>query len=217
MLAQKLKPYKNQNVTVIALSKGAVIVGAQIAMELHGNLALLLTEGIYLPGEFDAIAGLSSEGTYTHNSMFTAGEIEEMVSEYNQYLEQQKMEKMHRMNLLLGHEGEIDRNMLRRHVVIVVSDGLPSGFSLDVAADYLKTVAVKKLIIASPIASISAVDRMHLLGDEIYCLSVPGNYMETDHYYDDNTIPDVDGAIKIIRNISLNWHRQQVAISPKTF
>lgn len=205
ILATKLEAYKNQNVAVIALSKGAVIVGAQIAMYLHANMALLLTEGVYLPGETEALAGLSSEGTYTYNNMFTAGEIEEMASEYNQYIAQERIDKMHRLNLLLGHEGEINRDILRRHVVIVVSDGLPNGFSLDVVADFLKRVAIKKIIIASPIASIAAVDRMHLLGDEIYCLAVTGNYIETDHYYDDSTVPDVQGALKIMRNIALNW------------
>ena len=68
-------------------------------------------------------------------------------------------------------------------------------------------MAVKKLIVAAPIASVSAVDRMHLLGDEINCLSVLQNYMFTDHYYEDNTIPPVDDLFKVLKNISLNWQR----------
>ncbi|MBI1856796.1 hypothetical protein HY003_00790 [Candidatus Saccharibacteria bacterium] len=207
LLAKKLIKYKGQPVTIMALSPGAVIVGAQIAMHLHASMAMLLTEGVYLPGEFDALAGLSSEGTYTYNNMLTAGQIEEMVGEYNQYIEQQRIEKRHRLNLLLGRNGEINRDTLRRHAVVVVSDGLPNGFSIDVASDFLDTIAIGKLIIACPIASVPSVDRMHLLADEICCLSVIDNYIETNHYYDENTIPDISGALKVMNNIVQNWHK----------
>lgn len=207
MLAKKMARYKGQQVAVMALNPGGVIVGAQIAMHLHATLALLLTEGIYLPGEHDALAGLSSEGTYTYNNMFSAGEVEEMVMEYNQYLEQEKVQKRHVLNMLLGHDGEINRDILRGHVVIVVSDGLPNGFSLDVAEDFLDTIAIDKLVIACPVASVASVDRMHLIGDEIFCLSVADNYFETNHYYDENTIPDIEGSLKIMRNIAFNWHK----------
>lgn len=207
LLAKKLSKYKGQQITVMALSPGAAIIGAQIAMRLHAGISLLLTEGIYLPGENDALGGLSSEGTFTYNNMYSAGEIEEMAMEFNNYIEQQKMEKRHRLNILLSHEGEIHKDSLRHHVVVVVSDGLPNGFSLDVAEDYLNTIAIKKLVIACPIASASAVDRMHLIGDEIFCLSVADNYLETNHYYDDNTIPDIPGTLKIMRNIALNWSK----------
>ena len=207
LLADKLSKFKNKQTFVVALSLGSVIVAAQVAMKLRAGMALLLTEGIYLPGELDALAGLSSAGTYTYNNMFSAGEIEEMVSEYNQYIEQQRIEKMHRMNMLLGHDGEISRDVLRRHIVITISDGLANGFSLDVAADFLDTVAIAKLVIAAPVASLEAVDRMHLLGDELCCLSTTDNYMFTNHYYDDNTIPDVEESRKIMRNIALNWSR----------
>ena len=75
------------------------------------------------------------------------------------------------------------------------------------AADYLKSVNIKKLIIATPLASVQAIDRMHLVGDAIECLSTPANYMGTDHYYEDNTIPPTEDLFKVIKNISIHWQR----------
>lgn len=204
-LAKELMEYGRHNVAVVALSPGSVIVGAQIAMRLHANLSLLMTENIFLPGEPEAIAALTSANTFTYNNMFSTGELEELTSEYRSYIDEQRREKMHRMNLLLSHDGEIKKDKLRRHVVIIVSDGLATGFSLDIAAEYLKTVALKKLIVATPFASVEAVDKMHLLGDEIVCLDVKENYINTNHYYDDNTIPPVEDLFRVMRNISLNW------------
>lgn len=204
-LAKQLEEYRDQMPVVIALSPGAVLVGAHIAMHLHANLMMLFTENIYLPGEHEAIAALSSTGNFVYNDMFSPGQLEELAAEFHQYIEQKRIETMHRINALMGHDGEIKKDYLRHRTVIAVSDGLTSGFSLEIANQLFKTVAIKKLIIATPLASVPAVDTMHLLADKICCLSVVDNYMGTDHYYEDNTIPAIEGLVKIMRNISINW------------
>lgn len=205
---KELSKFEGQQVAIVALSPGAVIIGAQIAMKLHADLVLLLTENIFLPGETDPIAALSSGGTFTYNDMFSPGQIEEYVSEYHHFIEEKRIEKMHQLNRMIGEGGEISKDKLRNHIVIVVSDGLSSGFSLDIAASFLKTVAIKRLVVATPLASVSAVDRMHLFADEIVCLSVVVNYLNTNHYYDDNTIPSMQHLIELIKNLSLNWERK---------
>lgn len=210
-IADKLQKYQKHNVAVVSLSEGGTIVAAQIAMRLHGSLSILLTENIYLPGEHEAIAAVTSAGTFTKNNMFSAGELEEYMSEYHGFIEEQRIQKMHQMNILMSHEGEIKKERLRRHVVILVSDGLPSGFSLSVAEDYLKTIAVQKLIIVTPVASVKAVDKMHLIADEIVCLDVKPNYINTDHYYDDNTTPSRDDMSMIMKRIATNWQVGAIA------
>lgn len=206
-LANKLEQYKNQNNVVVCLSDGASIVGAQIAMRLHANMMLLLTENIVLPGEHEAIAAVSSAGDFTYNNMFSPGQLEELAGEFHQYIDAQRLEKMHRLNVLMGHEGEIHPEYLRHHVVVLVSDGLMSGYSLDIAYDFLKTIAYKRLVIATPVASVPAVDKMHLVGDDICCLSVVENFISTEHYYDDNTIPKIQDLFRMMSNISVNWRR----------
>ncbi len=210
-LALKLKRYKSEQCAVVALNSGGVLVGAQIAMRLHANLMVLLSDNIILPGETEPLASMTTN-TLTYNQKLSQGEIDEFVSEYHGMIEDQRVEKFHELNKLLSDGGEIDPKFLRHHVVILVSDALQSGVSLEVAADFLKPTKVKKLIIATPIASINAVDRMHLVGDEIYCLSVTENLMESDHYYEENNIPGHNDALKIIRNISMNWDINSVTV-----
>lgn len=206
-LAEKLEKYKAQNIVVVALDEGSSIVAAQIAMKLHANMFLYLIKNIYLPGENQALAGMSAEGTYSTNDFFSAGQLEEMTTEYHGWIDQRRMEANHELHMLLGRDGEIDKNLLRHRVVIVVADGLANGFALKVCADFLKTIAINKMIAVCPVASVVAVDRMHLIADEICCLSVTENFMGSDHYYDDNTVPEIDNVLKIMRNITLNWER----------
>jgi predicted phosphoribosyltransferase len=96
--------------------------------------------------------------------------------------------------------------LLKNHVVIFVSDGLRNGLSLDVAADFIKPIKVKKIITAVPVASVPAVDRMHLLSDEIQCLSVVGDFMEVDHYYKENSLPSHEEIVNAIKDVTLSWH-----------
>lgn len=206
MLASQLVPkYRYENCAVVALGDGGAMVGLQVASELHCILTMLLTAEIMLPREPDAIAGITSEGNVAFNPQYNSGEIEEMMGDYFSYVEQEKYNKMHEMNHLLGTGGLIDKKLLRGQNIILVSDGLKNGFALDLAAEFLKPIDYEKLIIATPFASVQAVDRMHILADEIVCLDVLENYIDTDHYYDEHDVPDHTLVIKTIEDIVLHW------------
>jgi len=206
MLAEQLvETYRYENCAVIALSDGAVEVGEQVASALHCILTMLLIEDIQVPGEDMSFGGVSQNGGFTYNGMFSAGEIEEYTGEFHGYLEEQKREAFQRINRLLGEGGIIDSDMLRDHTVILVADGLDNGASLDVAMDFLKPIRIHKLIIATPVASIPAVDKMHMLADELHVLDVRENFMGVNHYYEQNDIPSHEETIAKINQIVLNW------------
>lgn len=207
MLAEQLvEKYRYENCAVIALSDGAVQVGEQIAGALHCILTMLLIEDIQVPGEALSFGGVSQNGGFTYNGMFSAGEIEEYTGEFHGYLEEQKREAFQRINRLLGEGGIIDSDMLRDHTVILVADGLDNGASLDVAIDFLKPIRINKLVIATPVASVPAVDKMHMLADELHVLDVRENFMGINHYYEQNDIPSHEETIAKINQIVLNWH-----------
>lgn len=202
---QLAKKYKGDDCAVVALSDGGVMVGAQIAMQLHCVLTMLLTESIQLPREDLAVAGVNQDGSFSYNNYYSPGQIEEFVSEYHNLIEQQKINKMQDLHRLLGRGGLIKKSLLRDHNVILVSDGLANGFSLDLAAEFLKPLRVKRLIVATPLASVPAVDRMHILSDEIYCLSVLADYISTEHYYEIQDVPTHEAVVKTIEQIVDHW------------
>lgn len=204
-LAERLADYRYENTAIVALSDGAVIVAEEIAIKLHCVMTLLLTEDIKLPGELDALAVVDQNGGFTYNSMFSAGQLEGFTSEYQSYIEQTKREKFSQINRLLSDGGIIDRSLLQGRHVILVADGLPTGISLDAAIQYLKPIKTESIIIAVPVASVGAVDKMHLMTDKIVCLSVVESYIITDHYYENNDMPTHEKIIKTIQSIVLNW------------
>jgi len=206
MLAAKLSPkYRYENCAVVALDDGGVIVGAQIAIELHCVLTLLNSASIFLPMEPVAIAGITGEGVVAYNSMYSTGELDEILSENRGFVEQEKLRAMHELNHLVGDTGTVDKKLLKGMNVIFVSEGMKTAFEIDLAYEFLKPVATDKIIFATPLASVSAVDRMHVLGDEIYCLDVIENYHDNDHYYDNKDVPSHEKIVKVIERVVLNW------------
>ena len=200
-----LKKYRYENSAVLALGDGAVVVGAEIAKRLHCVINMLLCSAIQLPREYETLATIDNFGSVTFNDMYSPGELEEIRGEYFNYLEQQKLEKLFEMNKLLGDGGVLSSHQLRNCTVIVVSDGLSNGMSMHAAAEFLKPIKIKRLVMVTPFASVAAVDQMHVLADEIVCLNVLEDIISINHYYDENTLPPHEEIVSILETIVLNW------------
>ncbi len=205
-LAKQLNKYRYENVAVLALSPGSVLVAEQIAVQLHAVLMLLLIEDVSVSASDPTVVGtLDPRGEFMYNNMFSAGQLEELNMEYHSSIEANKLERFQHMHRVLGEHGIIDDKLLYGRTVIVVSSGLKTGLSAEAAANYLRPIHTQKIVAAVPVASIDAVDRLHIITDEIHCLSVVEQYLDTDHYYDKNDVPSTEEVITKIDSIIKNW------------
>lgn len=205
LAAQLVDKYRYENCAVVALSDGGVLVGERIAAELHCMLMMILSEDIEIPGEGMSFGGVSQNGNFTYNSELSSGEITGYTSEFFGYLNEQKREAFQRINRLLGDGGIIDLDLLRDRVVILVNDGFGDDASIGVALDFLKPVRIQRLVVAAPVATIDAVDRLHVAADELHVLDVKTNYLGVNHYYDNNDLPSHEETIAYINEIILKW------------
>lgn len=206
MLAARLvEKYRYENCSVVALDDGGVVVGSEISAQLHCALNMTVSEEISLPREPWAVGNITADGQFVPNSQYTESDIAYMESENRGYLEEQKIEKFHSVNRLLGAGATVDRKTLSGRNIILASDGLDSTYKLDGALAFLKIISYQKIIVATPIASVQVVDWMHVHADEIFCLSVLEDYMNTDHYYDIKDVPEHDNIQKALHASILNW------------
>lgn len=205
LAAQLAGQYRYENCAVIALSDGGVLVGEQIAAQLHCILMMIVMEKIPVPGEGLSFGAVSQAGNFTYNGEFSSGEIDEYSTEFHGYLDDQKREAFSRINKLIGDGGVVDNEMLRERNIILVSDGFDDSIALDTALDFLKPIHILKLIVAAPVATVKAVDRLHIAADELHILDVKENFLGVDHYYDNNTVPTHEETVAKINQIILNW------------
>lgn len=206
MLASRLSgKYRYENVAVLALNDGGVVVGAQIAAQLHCVLGLLMLSELSLPRETEAIGAMAMDGTFAYNSELSSGEVDEYQSEYRGYIEEQKLTKLHEMNRVLINGHTMPKELLNGHNIIMVADGLRGQSLLSAAEAFLKPVHHGRIIVAAPMADVPALDKIHIMADEIHCLSVVDDTFEIDHYFEKNDVPDHQTIVKIIENIILHW------------
>lgn len=216
IVAERLLKYRYEDTIVLALSEGAVLVGAEIARKLHSLITMLLTKDVYLPDGRTVVGVVNEVGGFIYNNSFSAGEIEELQVEYRANIEFAKMQAMHEIHVALGQGGLISADYFRNRVVIAVTDGTLNGMAFDMAYDYLRGVKTKKIIMVAPVASVSAVDRMHILADELQCLNVvTDSIFDVAHYYENNDAPKHSEIISIINGIILEWGKDRAQLARK--
>jgi predicted phosphoribosyltransferase len=187
------------------------MVAIEVAKKLKSVIMMLLTEDVELPREPDPIGGLTMDGSFGYNTAYSSGELDEMVSEYHNFIEQEKMHKMHVLNRLNDQGLLMRRDLLDKRTVFLISDGLADPFELELAFKYLKPVRTQKLVIATPLASVPAIDYVHVHADEIFCLNVVRDFISVQHYYDTYDVPEHDVIIRTIDHIVTAWQNEPVA------
>lgn len=205
LLAQQMKDYASQNCAVLALSEGGILVGAEIAKAIHASLFLLAIEDVKLPQELEPLAAMTSSGTFTYNHSLSNGDLEEITAESRATIDQIRLQTFQKLNRIISKDGPIDKELLKRHVIIIVSDGLLNGLSLDVAADFLKPILTKEIIVATPLCTPEALERVRALTGDLHCLDMTGTDFPLEHYYEDNEMPGHDEVVRVMRDISLEW------------
>lgn len=205
LAGQLAKKHKDHPCAVVALNDGGVIVGMQIAQQLRCVLMLLATATVDLPHEDQAIGAITIDGTFTYNNAYPKPYIDEMTMEYHGFIEQEKLRRINEMHRVSGEGDVIRRELLKDRYIILVSDGLQDGFGVDLAFEFLKPVRCQQIIVATPLANIRAVDRMHVLADEIYCLNVVEEFFTIDHYYDAPDVPTHEKVTTTVEHMVASW------------
>lgn len=193
-----IERYSGEDTIILALSPGAVVVGYEIASVISAPVKLLMTEPIAMPGvSKDSVLGLvDQEGHFTKNSMMPTGLLLELEIEMRSYIESEKMLKLSKLHRAVDESGDIDPEMFQHKNVLVVSDGFKNGMSFDAAANYLKTIDTKDLIAVAPNSSVPAIDILHISADGLVILDVLPHYLDTNHYFEDNTLPDINELMR---------------------
>ena len=179
ILASELKAYaENKDVLLLALPRGGVEIAAPIADKLNLPLEVILTRKIPYPGHSEYAMGAISElGNVSLN--------EEIVKNFDKQLVWQIVEKQ---------QEEIERRQkvyrkdkklpsLRGKIVILIDDGIATGFTLKSAILSLKDQKLKKLIVAVPVSAKDAAQEINKLVDQFVCLYIPENFYAVGQFY----------------------------------
>ena len=164
MLAEMLKKHKGTNAVVLAIPRGGIPVGYEIARKLEIPLDLLLVKKIGHPDNKEfAIGSASTDSFYTDKNFGVSGEyIQNEVKRIKALLEQ-------RYHLYMGDKKPL---ALYGKTVILVDDGIATGNTILGGIKVVQKANPAKIIVASPVVPSQMVHLLEKAADEfIYILS----------------------------------------------
>jgi predicted phosphoribosyltransferase len=198
-LAEQLEYLKDKNPAVIAVSPGGLIIANEIAKKLNCELSMLQIAHVEIPGGLD-MGVINSGGNFTYSQGMTHGEIEEYNIEYRNSIEASKFDSMHKLHVI-SDIGELKPRNFDDKYMIIVSDMARTGTSIKAALDFLKPANTKAICIVAAIALAPAIDMIHQYADKVFCLHSTDKEFGSDHYFADNSIPNNQKIIELLKRI----------------
>jgi putative phosphoribosyl transferase len=164
-LAPLLEEYKGKSAIVLAIPNGGVPVGLEAAIYLDADFDMVISRKIPLPLKPEAGFGaIADDGTPILNNEL-AEQFKLNQHQINYQINQVRMEIRRRTML---YRGSRPLAVIKGRTVIVIDDGLASGYTMKAAIESLRKRQPKEIIAAVPAASQGAMDLLGGTADRIF-------------------------------------------------
>jgi putative phosphoribosyl transferase len=197
-LAESLKEYIGQeNMLVLALPRGGIVTGVEIANRLRAPLDVLIVRKIGHPWQPElAVGAISETGSIVYNEDVVAS-----VGVTKDYLRgeaaRQREEIARRQQLYRSGQKLVN---LRGKTVILVDDGVATGATMKAAVETLNREQVRKLVVAVPVAPPYTAAELQRMVDVFVCLAIPEDFMSVGGCYEDfPQVTDTD-VVKLLED-----------------
>ena len=182
-LAAALLPYANRrDVVVLALPRGGVPVGFEVAATLGAPLDVFVVRKLGLPGREElAMGALASGGVRVldEDLIRVAGVSADEVQRVTE-AEQTELDRRERR-----YRDERPFPEVRGKTVILVDDGLATGATMRAAVAALRLKGPARIVVAVPVAAPETCDAFKSIADDIVCAVTPESFQAVGLWYDD--------------------------------
>jgi putative phosphoribosyl transferase len=185
LLAEKLTHYANQpDVIVLALPRGGVPVGAQVAKKLDVPLDVFVVRKLGLPGHPElAMGAIATGGVRVFNGdVVNAFRIPDEVINAVTAEEFQELQRRER-----SYRGDLPPLELEGKTVIVVDDGIATGSTMLAAISALRQLNANRIVVAAPTIARTTYEYLRDNCDEVVAVIVPEEFYGVGQWYRDFT------------------------------
>ncbi len=182
-LAEALSNYFGRSdLVVLALPRGGVPVGFQLAKALHAPLDVYLVRKLGVPGHEELAMGAiaSNDVMVLNEGVINAYGISER--QLQEVAERERKEIVRRAFLYRGDRPQLD---LANKTVILVDDGFATGASMRAAATAVWQLQPAYILVAVPTAPPETCESFEPIVDEVVCLITPTPFAAVGYWYED--------------------------------
>ena len=203
-LATKLTLYANRpDVLVLALPRGGVPVGYEVARELDAPLDVFLVRKLGVPGyEELAMGAIASGGVRIVNEAVTSSiDIPESVIESIAEREGAELQRRERL-----YRGDRPAPNTQGRTVILVDDGLATGSTMRAAVVALRQMHPAKIIVAVPVAAPDTCREFRHEVDDVVCAVTPEPFTAVGEWYWDFSQTSEEEVRELLQRAAYHQH-----------
>lgn len=205
ILASHLSPHLTRDSVILSLPRGGTIVAGEIAQIFPLPHGLIMVRKVGAPFDPEiAIGAVTPDGQFIANERYI-----DALAIPPDYIEKQiafeYQEIQRRLSLFQQNSAPPE---LKGKNLIVVDDGIATGYSMEAALLWLKTFNPGEVCLAAPVASRSALNRLSNRADHLICPYVPDYFTAVSHYYQTfEPVPDIDVQSALDTSIQTDKNR----------
>ena len=200
-LSIELNKYKDENPIVLAIPRGGIVTAYETIKKLECKWDLIIPRKIGAPHNKEvAIGAISLDGTYIFNQKYI--DVLNISEEYikNEILEQTEEIKRR----LVKYNGNENFPDVKDKTVIIIDDGIATGFTMQAAIHSIKKHNAKKIILAVPVAPQDAISQLEKIVDEVICLIIPDEFYAVGLHYRSFEQTTDEEVFSIVRELNKN-------------
>jgi putative phosphoribosyl transferase len=182
-LAEAVKALELDDPVILALPRGGVPVGFEVARALSAPLDVLLVRKIGAPGHEEYGIGALVDGD--DPQVVIDENAARMVGANQAYIDRKVAEQLEEIERRRAAYRTGPPVPLEGRTVVVVDDGIATGGTVRAALQALAKTAAGKVVLAVPLAPPDVLPEMRALCDEVVCLSSPEPYYAVGAHYRD--------------------------------
>ena len=213
MLAERLATYRKfPDLLVLALPRGGVPVGFEVARALACPLDVFLVRKLGVPGYAELAMGAIASGGMKYvdhelvSSLHITGAAVASVVEKEQK-ELQRRERVYR--------GERPPLSLESRSVILVDDGIATGASLHVAISALRRLRPSRIVVAAGVAPLATFKEMRAEADDAVCLLTPQEFWAVSLLYEEFPEVSDEDVCALLEAANQAFTKQETLAGPR--
>lgn len=181
-LTERLRQFKEKPSVILALPRGGVPIGFEVAQALEAPLDLVLVRKIGAPYQPELAIGAVVDGP--HALTVTNDEVIELLEVPETYIEDETARQLkeieRRREIYLGGR---PRPSVDGRIAIVVDDGIATGATVRAALKSVRLGVPAKLVLAVPVAPPDTIEKLREEVDELICLLTPDYFGAISQFY----------------------------------